>query len=139
MTHASSPFAPGTVVASAIVLEAARCWRGARDAGHPAQPCLFVILRDHQCAMLAPVFDSLMALCESALGRRLCVGVSGTLSADEDLLLGLLDGSKRTRSCLDCAEGAASALDCAVCSTRIMMALALDPAGREAPVGSSLH
>lgn len=126
MSHAFPPPVARAAAASAIVLDAARCWRGARDMGHPVQPCLFVILRDHHCAMLAPVFDSLMTLCESALGRRLRVGEAASLSEDEHLLLGLLDGSKRTRACLDCGEGAATALDCAVCSTRIMLALVFD-------------
>lgn len=76
------------------------------------------------CGMLAPVFDSLMTLWEAALGRKITVG-GVTLSEDELLLLGLLDGSRPRRACIDCAEGAASALDCAICSTRMMMALVM--------------
>lgn len=56
------------------------------------------------------------------------------LSADEHLLLGLLDGSRPRRACIDCAEGAASALDSPICSTRIMMTLTLDR-----PTGHTSH
>jgi hypothetical protein len=126
MTYAFSPPIGGAIAASTIVLEAARGWRAARDAGHFAQPRLFQILLAHGCDVLAPVFDSLMALCESALGRRLRVGNGSTVSDDEHLLLDLLDGSKRTRACLDCEDGIATALDCALCSTRFMMRLTFD-------------
>lgn len=108
-----------------LLVEAARCWRKARDTGQSVQPCLYKILASHNCEMLAPVFDSLMHLCEDALGRPVAIGESAALSGDEHLLLGLIDGSKPRRACIDCAEGAASALDCAICSTRIMMGLAL--------------
>lgn len=105
-----------------LVTAAARRWRAARDCGEPVQQSLHTMLEPHDCGMLAPVFDSLMTLCEAALGRKIAVG--GALpSEDEHLLLGLLDGSKPRRACIDCAQGAATALDCAICSTRIMMAL----------------
>lgn len=45
--------------------------------------------------------------------RAITVG-GAVLSADEHLLLGLLDGPRPRRVCIDCAEGAASALDCAI-------------------------
>lgn len=112
-----------------LVPAAARCWRAARDRGVSAQQRLHALLAGQHGDMLAPVFDSLMTLCEAALGRRIAVGGQGGqsdagLSEDESLLLGLLDGSRQRRACLACAEGAASALDCAICSTRIMMTLA---------------
>ncbi|ETI63056.1 hypothetical protein C100_14815 [Sphingobium sp. C100] len=121
-----------------LLVEAARCWRNARDTGQSAQPCLYKILASHNWEMLVPVFDSLMHLCEDALGRPVAVGDAAVLSGDEYLLLGLIDGSKPRRACIDCAEGAASALDCAICSTRIMMGLAFarttgDVAGRVMP------
>jgi hypothetical protein len=108
--------------ADALVTAAARCWRVARDGGEPIQQSLHAMLAPHDCGMLAPVFDSLMTLCEAALGRPITVG-GVALSEDERLLLGLLDGSKCRRVCIECAEGPASALDCAICSTRIMMGL----------------
>lgn len=84
-----------------LVTAAARCWRRARDGGEPVQQSLHAMLEPHDCGVLAPVFDSLMALCEAALGRRIAVGGAG-LSGDERLLLGLLDGSRPRRACIDC-------------------------------------
>ena len=66
-----------------------------------------------------------MACSEAALGRPLRVGADQILSEDEHLLIDLLAGTKRTRACLDCDDGMATTLDGAVCSTRIMMALAV--------------
>lgn len=123
MSRHVSPLPCEAATPKAILLGAARCWRGARDAGQPVQPCLFRTLCQTNCGVLAPVFDSLLMLCEAALGRRFCIGAGNWLSQDELLLLGLLDGTKTRRACIDCNEGAAAALDCAVCSTRIMMAL----------------
>jgi len=113
-----------------LVMAAARCWRVARDTGAPVQQCLHAVLAPLRCDMLAPVFDSLMTLCEAALGRSIRAGTAAP-SDDEALLLGLLDGSKRRSACIDCAAGPASALDCAICSTRIMIALAMGPPSRE--------
>lgn len=109
---------------SELVTAAARCWRSARDGGEPVQQSLHAMLSPRDCGMLAPVFDSLMTLCEAALGRRIAVG-GDALSEDEALLLGLLDGSRPRRACIDCAEGEGCALDCAICSTRIMMTLTM--------------
>ena len=120
--HAPMSRADAAYDSGGLVTAAARCWRGARDGGEPIQQALHAMLTPHDRGMLAPVFDSLLTLCEAALGRRITVG-GVTLSDDEHLLLGLLDGSMPRRACIDCAEGAASALDCAICSTRIMMAL----------------
>lgn len=126
MTRHFAPPAGEAAAPAAILVDAARCWREARDAGHPVQPCLSRILSAHDCAMLAPVFDSLIRFYEAALGRAIDVGEAMTLSEDEHLLLGLLDGSRPPRACIDCPEVVATALDCALCSTRIMMALALE-------------
>ncbi len=113
-------------VRAALVTDAARCWRIARDAQESAQACLYELLRPVGLGVLAPVFDSLLTLCESALGRPIATGRALRASADERLLLGMLDGSRSRRECLNCDAGKASALDCAICSTRIMMALAVD-------------
>ncbi|MBJ6123388.1 hypothetical protein [Sphingomonas mollis] len=112
-------------VTGAILIDATRCWRDARDAGVAVQPCLSRTLTGHQCAMLAPVFDSLLRFYEDALGRPVTVGHAGTTTEDEQQLLGLIDGSLVRRACLNCPAGAAMGLDCAICSTRIMMALAV--------------
>lgn len=125
MTLHFPPPACEATARAAILVAAARCWREARDVGHPAQPCLYRTLTLHDAEMLAPVFDSLMTLCEAALGRPIAIGETFALSDDEHLLLGLLDGSKPRHACLDCPDGAATALDCAICSTRIMLGLTL--------------
>ncbi|MEH3046844.1 hypothetical protein [Sphingomonas adhaesiva] len=116
---------PGNGVAE-LLSAAARCWRTARDGGAPVQQRLHAMLTRRGCGMLAPVFDSLMALCEAALGRRIAVGAA-TLSDDERLLIGLVDGTLPRRACIACPRAQASALDCAICSTRIMIALAIEP------------
>lgn len=121
--HFSPPPREATAPA-AILIDAARCWRQARDAGHPIQPCLAHALAAHDCTMLAPVLDSLCLFYEAALGRPLAVGEALAPSEDELLLIGLLDGS-RPRACVGCPQDAAHALHCALCSTRIMLALTL--------------
>ncbi|MES1971256.1 MAG: hypothetical protein V4472_02290 [Pseudomonadota bacterium] len=130
MSYMSARPAGDAATASIMVLDAARCWRAARDSGASVQPRLTVVLRDHACEILAPCFDSVMAICESALGRQLRVGEGESTSEDEHLLLGLIDGSKRRRACLECRDSIASALDCALCSLRIMMGMALASSGR---------
>lgn len=121
-SHAPLPQAAGGCGPGGLVTAAARCWRDARDGGGPVQQALHAMLEAHDYGILAPVFDSFMTLFEAGLGRRIAVG-GATLSTDEHLLLGLLDGSVPRSAFIDCAQGAASALDCAICSTRIMMSL----------------
>jgi hypothetical protein len=113
----------------AMLIDAARCWRNARDNERSVQPRLARTLDAHDCTMLAPVLDSLYLFYEAALGRPMAVGKALALSDDEHLLLGLVDGSK-PRRCLTCPNGAATALDCALCSTRIMLALTLGQPAR---------
>jgi hypothetical protein len=112
-----------------LLVGALRCWRRARDRGEAVQPCLTSQLRHPQSELLAPVFASLMDLCEVALARPLRVGASAALSADEDMVLGLVNGSLKRRACIHCNEAAASALDCALCSTRVMVAQTLADEG----------
>jgi hypothetical protein len=116
--------APGPGRIEELLPLLARGWRMARDQRACTQQRLHRLLAPRGAGMLAPVFDSLMTLCEAAMGRRFAVGATGDLSDDERLLLGMLAGSQRPRACLGCAEGAAKALDCSLCSTRIMLALA---------------
>ena len=52
------------------VVDGARCWRLARDAGDPAQPTLYKRLERWGAGLLAPVIDSVMSLFESGFGRR---------------------------------------------------------------------
>lgn len=106
-----------------LLVEALRCWRHARDSGAAVQHCLYQLLDPQGCGMLAPVLDSLMTLFEAALGRPIRTSAPPLRSADEHLLLGLLDGTRARRACMDCPDGAGSSLDCALCSTRIMLVL----------------
>ena len=109
-----------TVGSNAIIVGAMRCWRRARDAGHLAQPYLFRILAEPDFALLVPTLDSLILFFEAALGRLIETG-DGRLSEDEQLLLDLVDGAQSGSSIAHSQESA-HVLDCALCSTRIMLA-----------------
>jgi hypothetical protein len=126
MTRHFAPPPAGAAASAAILIDAARCWRRARDTGEAIQPRLAQALAMHDCSILAPVLDSLIRFYELARGRPMAVGNAGTPSDDERLLLGLLDGST-PHACIDCLEDAATMLDCALCSARIMLALAQQP------------
>lgn len=108
---------------ASVVVESLRRWRSAQDDGRPVQPGLYQLLSRSGHDMLAPVLDSLFRLCEAALGRRLTIGATASFSCDECLVLGLLDGSRLCRRYIECSESAATTLDCAICSTRILMAM----------------
>jgi hypothetical protein len=110
---------------TAILIGAARCWRQARDARRPVQPCLSKTLWAHDCPILSPVLDSLILFFERALGRSMSVGGDASLSDDEQLLLALVLGSE-SLACIDCPAATAMTLDCALHSTRFMMASALE-------------
>ncbi len=112
-----------------LITTVARCWRLARIQGESGQQRLHALLAPLDMGLLAPVFDSLMTLCEAAFGRPLLVGEARALSRDETVLLGLIDGSRSRRSCVNCAAGTATALDCAICSTRIMLRMAITGRG----------
>jgi hypothetical protein len=81
---------PGT---ACTVIDAARCWRIARDAGDPMQPALFVRLEAWGCGVLAPVLDGLLALFEAGFRRSFRSGrpLDAGLTSDEHLLLDLLE------------------------------------------------
>ncbi|MFA7441621.1 MAG: hypothetical protein WCZ66_11750 [Sphingomonadaceae bacterium] len=111
--------------ASAVVLAAARCWRAAKDNGRQVQPSLFAALSRFDCGILAPVFDSLMHLCQAALGRTLRVGHAVKVSEDEHLLLDLLEGAKGSRAKFVHDAKLGGTLDSALHSTRIMLGMTL--------------
>ncbi len=126
MTYAAS--SPAMPIAHLIV-DAARRWRGERDHGGRVQPSLYAVLARHGYEMLSPVLDSLLTLTEAALGRRIAIGNAGVLSADENMLLEMLDGTHPV--CPLASDGAMKTpLEGAVRSTRIMMKLALDQVSR---------
>lgn len=127
MIHAAIPVPlPSYAV---LVTAATRCWRAARNAGESSQQRLHDLLAPLDMGLLAPAFDSLMILCEAAFGRPIRVNSHATASFDETLLLGLIDGSQSRRNCIRCDAGTATALDCAICSTRIMLRLAITGKG----------
>jgi hypothetical protein len=120
MTFHVPPPVRQAVGSTAIIVGAMRCWRKARDAGHLALPYLFRILEEPDFALLAPALDSLIHFYEAALGRLIETG-DGRLSEDEQLLLALVDGAQSGASIARSQESA-HVLDCALCSTRIMLA-----------------
>lgn len=105
-----------------LVITSMRIWRAARDEHEPVQQRLHAMLAPMGCGILAPVFDSLMTLCEAALGRPIVVG-QRRRSEDESMVIGLLEGTRSRTACVNCPRATASELDCALCSTRIMLAL----------------
>lgn len=121
MTRHFPPLNLDAVACRTVIVEGARCWRKARDTGQAVQPSPYQMFVFHDCEMLAPVFDSLMSLCENALGRQVVVGSAVVLSEDESMLLGLLDGSMQRCTCIDCMNETAASLDCAISSTQIMI------------------
>ncbi|MGK6320551.1 hypothetical protein [Sphingomonas sp. DT-204] len=125
---------PRTRSAAFLIVEAARCWRAVRDACAPVQPALFARLQPFGLGILAPVFDSLLALFEARSGRRFRTSEAGTsaLSEDEEQLVALLSNDAPE------ADGAAAfaPMDVALRSTRIMLALAdeADPGAYDRPI-----
>lgn len=130
MTHHFPPLASETIRGPSMLIDAARCWRAARDSGRSVQPHLYQTLDGYDCAMLAPVLDSLCLFYEAALGRPMAVGATRAASDDEQMLLDLVDGSIPLR-CLSCPQRMAANFSCVLCSTRIMLALTMgQPASR---------
>jgi len=125
MTDAFTPSTAEALRAYCIVVDAARCWREARDCRDPTQPRLFAKLTIHDCGILAPVLDSLMTLCEAALGRILRTGSGPGRSQDERLLLDLLTAPELVCkwTCVD--REPLRAFGSALRSTNIMMRMAL--------------
>lgn len=125
------PSTANAVTTSAIVLDAVRAWRSARDNQQPIHPTVHQSLARHHCGILAPVFDSLLSLYEACSDRRFHVGGAHvTISTDEHRLLTLLRGSdncERAMSDASAIPSLASALRIALHSTRIMLRLALAP------------
>lgn len=106
-----------------LLVEALRCWQQSREDRQEAQPSLYRLLHPKGLAMLAPAFDSLLSMYESALGRPVSVGKPGRPSTDESMLIALIEGQETGSACIDCADSAALSLDCALCSVRILLTL----------------
>jgi hypothetical protein len=118
-----------------LITNALRDWQRASKAGIPVMPYLFAALAEQICALLSPVLDSLFRFYEAALERPLVTGDAERLSDDETLLLVLVSQPDLTAHRLDCSAGIVQGFDCALCSTRLMLAVALE--GR--PIGHHPH
>lgn len=129
MKHIVIAEAAAAPVGADLVSAAARCWRTARDAGHAPAPPLHALLAGEHGAMLAVAFDSLLGLYEQALGRGLSVGWTAGLSEDEQLLANLLRSADALPRFLAIDAGPARSFDCALCSTRILLAIAGEDLG----------
>ena len=117
MTRQFSPPSHDASIMPAMLIEAARCWRDARDNRKPVQPSLFAMLSRYGHGMLAPVFDSIMTLAEDVSGRRITTGNGPTLSEDEHRLIDLFDGTDLPSG----RSGLIVSLRCAVKSLRILL------------------
>lgn len=104
------------------VVDGARCWRLARDAGDSVQPTLYKRLERWGAGLLAPVIDSVMSLFESGFGRRFQAGSLSEprFTHDEHYLLALLEDGDATA--IDRFEPSiASTMRIALRSARIML------------------
>lgn len=129
MKNALQPASIDPAILSRLISGSMRCWREACDSQVAVQPHLSRLLAVQVCAVLAPVLDSLFCFYEAALERPLAVGEEdGTLSADEQLLLHLIERPELCRARIGCAPGAMQGLNCALCSARVMLSLALKEA-----------
>jgi hypothetical protein len=92
MRFAFSPVAVWTII------DSARNWRVARDAGDPVQPSLYRRLERFGAGLLAPVLDSVMTLFEAGFRRRFGAGslLDTGFSRDENRLVALLEGTDAT-------------------------------------------
>jgi hypothetical protein len=116
MRFAFSPAAVWTII------DSARNWRVARDAGDPVQPSLYRRLERFGAGLLAPVFDSVMSLFEAGFRRRFRAGnlLDIGFSRDEHHLVALLEGSDTTAFELF-DPSLANAMRVALHSARIML------------------
>ncbi|WP_334181238.1 hypothetical protein [Novosphingobium sp.] len=126
--HFPTPSGPPATLPPSVLVDVARCWSQARREGRLAQPSLANRLDLFDCAVLAPVLDSFCLLFESALDRPFRIGEARHLSADERLMLSLLEGPELRTVTLPCDKARGTLLDLAIRSTRIMIALTLGQA-----------
>jgi hypothetical protein len=88
-------FAPSAI---RTIIDSARNWRIARDAGDPVQPSLYKRLERLGAGLLAPVLDSVLTLFEAGFRRRFRAGNLSDvkLTRDESRLLVMLDAGRAT-------------------------------------------
>ncbi|MDT0576483.1 hypothetical protein RM533_09810 [Croceicoccus sp. F390] len=104
-----------------IILDAMRCWRDAKDNGEAVQPCVYRTLARHRLEILAPVFDSLMTICEAAMKRSIIAGEDGYPSSDETALIDMLLDPEEGQIHVGRIQEDRILLNCALRSTRLMM------------------
>ena len=126
MINAPEPAAIDPIALASVITRSMRCWREASDTSLAVQPHLAGMLATKACAVLAPVLDSLFCFYEAALERPIAVGNARALSADERLLVELVERPSLCRARMGCAADAMLGLNCALCSARVMLSLALN-------------
>jgi len=123
------------------IIDGARCWRLAQDAGEPVQPSLYKRLERWGAGLLAPVLDSVISLFEAGFQRRFHAGnlSDAGFTHDEHYLLALLeDGGATAIDRFD--PTLASTMRIALRSARIMLlsvigeAIGLPAARASAPI-----
>ena len=123
-------------VTDAVIVDAVRCWRAARDAHCPVQPCLNSLLAEKGLEMLTPALDSLLTLGESCMHRPLCAGCPHARSDDEYLLCALIASPtslglhRPGRQGTAGVNGLFRAFICAVHSVRLMLDQAIEADGQ---------
>ncbi|WP_293781990.1 hypothetical protein [Sphingosinicella sp.] len=121
MNLASSPSSAS--FHEALVIDAARCWREARDGDCPPLPTLFSRLERRRVGVLAPSLNALFAVHEAWSGRRFRAAASESagLTEDEQHLLDLLHGDASAVPDAAKRPGLSDPLRIALRSTRIML------------------
>jgi hypothetical protein len=121
MSFAFAP--PEASAATSPIVDAARCWRTARDIGDPVQPAMFKQLEHHGYGVLAPVLDGLLSLFEAGFRRPFQAGdlVDGGLTSDEHHLLDLLESQDAGSSIDHFRPDLLAAMQAALRSCRIML------------------
>ena len=122
----AAPEATMTPLYEALLLGAVRARAAAREARQPIQVALSQLPALGGAKILSPVLDSLVRFYEAALGRRMAVGSDEAASRDESLLLDLIGSRTTSAECLDCSAVAGAGLDCALCSTRVMLEMSAE-------------
>jgi len=134
MTCAFVPPPTATAAPAWLVVDAARCWREARDRGHAVLPILFARLEIRRAGFITPAIDALLATHESWSGRRFCAGHAATheLTDDEHEILGLLGGGLPLRADRAARPSLTAVMQVALRSTRIILRAIVGP-GLPAP------
>ncbi|MBB4633894.1 hypothetical protein [Sphingosinicella soli] len=126
MNLASSP-PSSTGVHEALIIDAARCWREARDGDSPL-PTLFSRLEQRRVGVLAPSLNALFAVHQAWSGRRFRTAASESagLTEDERHLLQLLHGGVNAVPYGAKRPSLSGPLQIALRSTRVMLRRVLE-------------